>query len=147
MGTFLDDNITGQLKEVFANLVNPVEILVFTAKENCAYCEDTSALLAEVCELSEKLKYRSIDIEKEKDLAAQYHVSRTPGIVVLGGVDGKMTDFGVRFSGIPSGHEFSALIHSIVAVSRQEVEFSQETRAFLDSLKSPVYLEIFTTPT
>jgi alkyl hydroperoxide reductase subunit AhpF len=147
MGNFLDDNITKQIKEVFSNLENQVEILVFTSKNDCEFCDDTTELLKEVCELSPKLKYQGVDIDSEGSLVKQYHISRTPAIAVLGQVDGKMMDFGIRFSGIPAGHEFSALIHSIVSVSRQEAGISQETQAYLDSLKSPIHLEIFTTPT
>ncbi len=33
MGNFLDDNISTQIKEVFSNLVNPVDILVFTSEQ------------------------------------------------------------------------------------------------------------------
>jgi len=147
MGSFLDDNISTQIKEVFSNLVNPVHILVFTSKENCEYCEDTRLLLEEVCGLSDKLHYQSVDIDADTKSAQQYHIDRTPAVAVLGVVDDKQSDHGIRFSGIPAGHEFSALIHSIISVSRQETGISSQTQAFLDSLKSPVHLEIFTTPT
>jgi alkyl hydroperoxide reductase subunit AhpF len=140
MGSFLDDNITSQIKEVFINLTNPVEILVFTSQKDCDYCEDTRTLLEEVCSLSDKLSFKSVDVDNQPELAGEYHVIRTPVIVVLGQIDGLMKDFGVRFSGIPAGHEFSALIHSILSVSSQEIEF-------LNSLKSPIHLEVFTTPT
>ena len=147
MGNFLDDNITKEIKEVFVNLQNRVELLVFTTKKDCEFCEDTLQLLKEVCELSPKLEFQAIDFETEKNLVEQYHIDRTPAIAVVGQVDGKATDFGIRFSGIPAGHEFSSLIHSIIAVSRQEAGIRKETQAYLDSLKTPVHLEIFTTPT
>jgi alkyl hydroperoxide reductase subunit AhpF len=147
MGSFLDDNITSQIKEVFINLTNPVEILVFTSQKDCDYCEDTRTLLEEVCSLSDKLSFKSVDVDNQPELAGEYHVIRTPGIVVLGQIDGIRKDFGVRFSGIPAGHEFSALIHSILSVSSQEIAFNPETMEFLNSLKSPIHLEVFTTPT
>jgi alkyl hydroperoxide reductase subunit AhpF len=147
MGNFLDDNISTQIKEVFSNLVNPVDILVFTSDKNCEYCEDTRLLLEEVSGLSEKLHFQAISIEADAIIAEQYHIDRTPAVAVLGVVDGKQTDYGIRFSGIPAGHEFSALIHSIVSISREEPGISEQTQAFLDSLKSPIHLEIFTTPT
>lgn len=147
MGNFLDDTITKQLREIFENLQSPVEVMVFTSKKDCEYCEDTSALLEEVCALSPKLHLQKVDLEADAKLGAQYAVTRTPAVALLGQVDGKTTDFGVRFSGIPAGHEFSALVEDILAVSRQQPEISPQTQAFLDSLQSPVHLEIFTTPT
>jgi len=147
MGSFLDEDITSQIKEVFTKLSNPVEIVVFTSQKDCEYCEDTRALLEEVCNLSDKVSIKPVDVDNKPDIAREYHITRTPGIVVLGQVDGKMKDFGIRFSGIPAGHEFSALIHSILTVSSQEVVFNPDTMEFLNSLKSPISLEVFTTPT
>jgi alkyl hydroperoxide reductase subunit AhpF len=147
MGNFLDENITKQIQEVFSSLVNPVEILLFTTQKDCEYCGDTRELMEEVCGLSDKLSLRVVDIDKDAELAKQYHIERSPSIALLADVDGARIDNGIRFSGIPAGHEFSAFIHSIISVSRQEPGISQETQAFLDSLRSPVHLEIFTTPT
>lgn len=147
MGNFLDENITEQIQEVFSSLVNPVEILLFTTQKDCEYCGDTRELMEEVCGLSDKLSLRVVDIDKDAELAKQYHIERSPSIALLADVDGARIDNGIRFSGIPAGHEFSAFIHSIISVSRQEPGISQETQAFLDSLQSPVHLEIFTTPT
>jgi alkyl hydroperoxide reductase subunit AhpF len=147
MGNFLDENITKQIQEVFSSLVNPVEILLFTTEKDCEYCGDTRELIEEVCGLSDKLSLRVVDIDKDAELAKQYHIERSPSIALLADVDGARIDNGIRFSGIPAGHEFSAFIHSIISVSRQEPGISQETQAFLDSLQSPVHLEIFTTPT
>jgi glutaredoxin-like protein len=147
MGNFLDENITKQIQEVFSSLVNPVEILLFTTEKDCEYCGDTRELMEEVCGLSDKLSLRVVDIDKDTELAKQYHIERSPSITLLADVDGARIDNGIRFSGIPAGHEFSAFIHSIISVSRQEPGISQETQAFLDSLQTPVHLEIFTTPT
>jgi glutaredoxin-like protein len=147
MGNFLDENITKQIQEVFSSLVNPVEILLFTTEKDCEYCGDTRELMEEVCGLSDKLSLRVVDIDKDAELAKQYHIERSPSIALLADVDGARIDNGIRFSGIPAGHEFSAFIHSIISVSRQEPGISQETQAFLDSLQTPVHLEIFTTPT
>ena len=57
------------------------------------------------------------------------------------------TDYGVRFAGIPSGHEFSTLIHDLILVSGRDSGLSPETRAFLKGLEKPVHLQVFVTPT
>jgi len=67
---------------------------------------------------------------------------------VLAGRDGdQILDFGVRYAGIPSGHEFSSLIHDLVLVSGRDSGLSEETRQFLSSLDQPVLLQVFVTPT
>ena len=54
---------------------------------------------------------------------------------------------GIRYAGIPSGHEFSSLIHDLILVSGRDSGLGQETRNFLKSLDSPVLLQVFVTPT
>jgi glutaredoxin-like protein len=59
----------------------------------------------------------------------------------------EIQDFGVRFSGIPSGHEFSTLIHDLILVSGRDSGLDPQTRQLLAVLKEPVHLQVFVTPT
>jgi glutaredoxin-like protein len=56
-------------------------------------------------------------------------------------------DYGVRFAGIPSGHEFSSLIEGLILVSGRDSGLSGEIRKQLRGLKNPVLLQVFVTPT
>ncbi len=143
----LNDDIKGQVRDVFAQLENPVQVLFFGDKQNCQYCEDTLALVQEVVDLSDKLSVSVYDIHADAAVASQYKVDKTPGLV-LAGVDGdQVLDYGIRYAGIPSGHEFSSLIHDLVLVSGRDSGLSLKTREFLKKLDKPVHLQVFVTPT
>ncbi|HSQ16551.1 MAG TPA: glutaredoxin, partial [Anaerolineales bacterium] len=61
--------------------------------------------------------------------------------------DDQITDYGIRYAGIPSGYEFSSLIQSLVLVSGRDSGLAPETRQALADLKQPVLLQVFVTPT
>lgn len=143
----LNEQIVGQIQEVFANLKEPVQVLYFGQDQNCDYCEDTHQLLAEVTAISDKLSLEVYDLDRDASVAQQYHVDKAPGIVIAGRDGDQVQDYGVRYAGIPSGHEFSSLIHDLVNVSQRDSGLSQETREFLKTLEKPVLLQVFVTPT
>jgi glutaredoxin-like protein len=143
----LNDSVAGQVKEVFQQLKEPVQILFFGKETGCDYCGDTLQLISEIAELSDKLSLEVYDVDRDADIARQYRVDKVPGIVIAGKNGSEITDFGIRFAGIPSGHEFSSLIHDLVLVSSRESGLSQKTRDFLKDLRKPVLLQVFVTPT
>jgi glutaredoxin-like protein len=143
----LNDDITAQVKEIFGQLVEPVEVLFFGSKDNCEYCDDTLQLVKEITDLDEKLSLSIYDIESDKDVAQAYRVDKTPGLVIAGRDDGQLIDYGIRMAGIPAGHEFGSLVHDLMLVSSRDPGLSDETRAFLKNLSEPVFLQVFVTPT
>jgi len=147
MASLLNDDIKQQVKEVFADLKEPVEILFFGQNEDCDYCEDTKQLVQEVAELSDLITVSTYDLNEHDDVAKKHHVDKAPGIVIGGKNSTHVIDYGIRYAGIPAGHEFSSLIQDIIMVSTKESGLSEATREFLKSLKEPVHLQVFVTPT
>jgi glutaredoxin-like protein len=156
MPKLLTDSILQQVKEVFdAQLKQPVEVLFFGTKneENCAYCADTQQLVEEVVAISDKLHLSTYDLDENAQTALTYHVDKTPTLVIAarggdGSPDGDtLTDYGVRYVGLPSGHEFSSLIHSLIMVSGRDSGLNPQTRQFLGELTKPIHLQVFVTPT
>ncbi|MEW6405499.1 MAG: thioredoxin family protein [Chloroflexota bacterium] len=145
MGNLLDQNIVGQIKDIFAKLSQPVEILFFGA-ENCDYCGDTLQLLREVTAIDEKLSLSIYDLQKDADAARKFNVDKAPGIVVAAKSGEELVNYGIQYSGIPSGHEFSTLINDILMVSSRDSGLSEQTREFLRKLEKPVHMQVFVTP-
>ena len=56
-------------------------------------------------------------------------------------------DYGIQYSGIPSGHEFSTLINDILLVSGRDSGLSEQARDFLQKLEKPLHMQVFVTPT
>jgi glutaredoxin-like protein len=147
MTTLLNDDIKNQVSEAFNALQEPVQILFFGNKEQCEYCDDTLKLVEEVASLSDKLSVQAFDVETDSAVADNYNVNLTPGLVIAAeGEDGPV-DYGVRYAGIPSGHEFSSLIQDLLLVSSRDSGLAEQTREFLAGLDEPIHLQVFVTPT
>ncbi len=148
MTKLLNNSVVAQVKGVFdKELQNPVEIMFFGRKTDCIYCPDTRQLLEEVAAISDKITFSAYDLDDDASIAEQYHVDKAPGIAILAREPDRLVDYGVRFSGIPSGHEFSSLIHTILLVSSRDSGLSSKARAVLKALDRPVHLQVFVTPT
>jgi glutaredoxin-like protein len=147
MTNLLNDDVRAQVSEAFENLQGTVQILFFGSKEQCEYCDDTLKLVEEVASLSEILSVQAFDVEADAAIANHYNVSLTPGLVIVAeGEDGPIY-YGVRYAGIPSGHEFSSLIQDLILVSGRDSGLNEQTRELLAGLKEPVHLQVFVTPT
>jgi alkyl hydroperoxide reductase subunit AhpF len=143
----LDDDITAQVRQVFSQLIEPVDVLFFGSKEDCESCDDMLQLVTEVTDLDDKLSLSVYDIEADRDVAQRYRVDKTPGLVIAGRDGDRLTDYGIRYAGIPAGHEFSSLVHDLLLVSSRDSGLGDQTRAFLKGISKPVLLQVFVTPT
>ena len=142
----LNTEVQKQVEEEFAQLANPVKLVVFTQELECQYCSETRGLIEEVAALSDKLSVEVVDFVNDKEIVEEYGVDKIPAVaVVAGGEEPK--DYGIRFYGIPSGYEFSTLVEDIVMVSAQESGLSTQTIAELEALTEPLHLQVFVTPT
>ncbi|NJE26837.1 glutaredoxin [Thermococcus sp. MV5] len=130
-------------EEFFSKLVNPVKIIVFLGKENCQYCDQLKQLVHEISELSDLVTYEIHDFDNEKDLAEKYRIDIAPAVVIT--QEGK--DLGVRYFGLPAGHEFGSFLEDIVDVSKGETDLSEETKEVLKGINKDIQIYVFVTPT
>ena len=147
MTSLLNDEITTQVSEVFSQMQDPVQVLFFGKDEDCDYCDDTQQILEEVAGLSDKITLNVYSLEKDKAIAQQYKMDRAPGFVIAGKDGDQLLDYGIRYAGIPSGHEFSSLINSVLLVSGRDSNLSEDIRDMLKDLDQPVNMLVFVTPT
>jgi glutaredoxin-like protein len=147
MEKVLDPQIIKQIQQAFEGIEQPVHVLLFTSKEMCDYCNETKQLLEEVVGLNHKIELSVHDIDQEPELASRYSVTNVPGIVIAAQDEQQVNNFGIQFSGIPSGHEFSTLINDILLVSRRDSGLDAKTREYLKNLDKPLHLQVFVTPT
>lgn len=147
MVRLLNEEVIEQIQEAFDQLQEPVEILFFGKQTDCDYCDDTRQLVEEVVELSDQLNLSIYDVDEDAAIAGQYKVDKAPGLVIAGRDGDQILDYGVRLSGIPSGHEFGSLIQGLILVSGRDSGLGQEARDFLSKLDKPVQMLVFVTPT
>jgi glutaredoxin-like protein len=147
VNSILDDNIKKQIAQIFSSLKEPVGIAFFGSEEqNCEYCGDTLQILEDLAGLSECIHLSSYDIERDTELARDYHVENAPAIVLGDWENGEMGYRGIHFYGVPAGHEFTSLIRDILMISARDSGLKPETRSFLADLEGPVHLQVFVTP-
>jgi glutaredoxin-like protein len=143
--TLLDDKTREGVVTLLSDLAGPVRVLVFTQASDCQFCDETRQLVEEVAALSDRITLDVFDAAQDADQVESYGVDKFPAIVILG--EGGC-DYGVRFYGIPSGYEFTSLLHGLRVVSAgpEETGLSEETIACLDGLETPTHLQVFVTP-
>ena len=130
-------------EEFFSKLINPVRLLVFIGKDHCQYCDQLKQLVEEISELSNLVTYELHDFDSEKELAEKYRINIAPAVVIT--QDGK--DLGVRYFGLPAGHEFGSFLEDIVDVSKGETDLLEETKEALKGINKNVQIYVFVTPT
>lgn len=139
----MDKTTQDQVREILGAVKSPVTLKLFTQEFECGYCKETRQIVEEVAALSELVAVESHDFVADKVLADTLQIDKIPAIAVLGGGQ----DFGIRFYGIPSGYEFTSLLEAIVMVGDTGPSLDPKTLAFLDTLQSPLHLQVFVTPT
>lgn len=144
--TLLNDETRTQIKEMFQDLQKPVKMVVFTQEFECHFCAETRQIAAELADLSDLVTLEVYDFVADKAKADLYGVDKIPATIIL--EDGEQErDYGIRYFGIPSGYEFSSLIHDVLMVSEGDPKLSPEMTNWLAELETPVHLQVFVTPT
>ncbi|MEA3340558.1 MAG: thioredoxin family protein [Chloroflexota bacterium] len=138
----LNEEIREQVKQELADLAGPVKMAMFTQEFECQFCSETRQLTEEVAELSDQLTVEVYDFVADEEKVEELSIDKIPAIAVIGA-----EDYGVRYYGIPSGYEFSSLLHAIKMVADGKPELSEDTLEVLAGLDEPVHFQVFVTPT
>jgi glutaredoxin-like protein len=138
----LQDKDKKAIVKEFSSLSGPVTLVNFTREIECRFCHDTTSLVKELSDLSDKLTTEVYNVSTDKEAAAKYKVDRVPATIFVNG-----EDRGLRFYGVPSGYEFVTILETVKMISKDNSGLSKETKEFLQNLKKPVHLQIFVTPT
>jgi glutaredoxin-like protein len=138
----LDAETSGRVKNMLADLPAAVKLIAFTDDQHCDYCTEIVQLLTEVAAASDLVSVETYEIHRDAEKARDLHVERAPVIAFVG-----ERDYGIRFYGIPSGYEFSTLLHGIHSAGHGQAHLDASTKTYLDGLKETVDYQVFVTPT
>lgn len=140
----MDQDTQDQVRNLLSAVTSPVTLHMFTQEYECGYCKETRQIAEEVAELSGHVTLQVHDFVEEAELAQSLGVDKIPALAIMGEND---RDYGIRFYGIPSGYEFTSLLESILMIGTLTNELDQNTLAFLETLETPLHLQVFVTPT
>lgn len=131
------DQETGdQITEIFSNLKEDVRIEVYDESEDTAMVE----FITELCSLSDNLTcvYYEPGCERALDL----EIERVPCLNLTRADE---EDLGIRFSGIPAGHEINSLISAILELGGAGAVLPPELEERAANIKGPLDIKIFVT--
>jgi len=140
--SLLNEEVRGQLSEVFEGMGNEVTIALFTKEDNCETCSDTKSFMEEVSTLSEQLNLEAYDLEEDSEKAEAYNVDKVPAIVLL---DADKKYQGVKFYGIPAGHEINSFVTGIMEVSGSGEDLPEDLLEQIKSIDKDVDIKVFVT--
>jgi len=108
--TWFPDAMREQLGGIFGKLTKNVTLLqVMDSSEEKSL--ELNSFLTEFASLSEKILLETV--QKGTDVEAKYGIDKLPSVVVLND-QGEYT--GIKFSGIPSGHEVNSIVLAVYNV-------------------------------
>ncbi len=138
----LNDEIVNNVKQALSDLPQAIKLVVFTT-EQCDYCKEIVQLAREVAATTDKITVELYKLETDTAMAKQYNITMAPVIAIVGA-----KDYGLRYYGIPSGHEFQTLLQGIkkASLGRPE-ELDSYNQTYLANLDQPVNIRVFVTPT
>ncbi|MDA8193594.1 MAG: hypothetical protein M0Z53_06325 [Thermaerobacter sp.] len=139
----LTPDVEEKVKEYLQALQQPVA-LEFYPRQGNSGSDMVTELWSEIAVLSPKLSVHThsggvtpVHPESADDLE-----SAVTGVTVAGQATG------IRFLGVPGGHEFGAFLETLVAVSTaKEPSIGSEVAGYLKDLQDPLHLYVFVTPT
>ncbi|MBN3725413.1 alkyl hydroperoxide reductase subunit F [Burkholderia sp. Ac-20379] len=123
----LDANLKTQLKSYLEKLTRPIELVA--SLDDGAKSQELIALLNEIGELSPRVSV----IERRDDS------ERKPSFTI--GEPGKAT--GIRFAGIPMGHEFTSLVLALLQVGGHPLKLDESTIEQIRNLEGDFSFETY----
>lgn len=132
---FLTEELRGQIRPIFQKL-NRDAVLVMAGEPGDTKFQELKELLEQLCEESPHL---SLQVYPKDSGACPVAFERWPAFALCSG-DGQYS--GVKFSGIPGGHEFNSLIFAIYNYAGPGQEVDAALKARITSIQRPVQMQI-----
>ena len=138
----LQENDKEIIRKKLIGLADDVKLIVFSQELECQFCRETKEVMLQLGTLSNKIQVKVYDFIKNGDEVMNYKIKKIPAIAIVG-----KKDYSVRYYGVPAGYEMSALIDTIIDVSKGRTTLSDALKARLAEIKKPVHLQVFVSPT
>lgn len=142
MEKVLNKELQKQVKKLLDPMKNKITIALFTTTDECESCEPTQQIITEVAELNDKITVAIYDLKKDTAEVAKYNIEMAPSFVLL---DQEGQYKGVKFNGIPAGHEFNSFLSALVEMSGVESEVPAEFLARVAKIDKPINIKVFVT--
>ena len=114
----------------------------FEQSIGCETCAPTRRVLEQIAEDNPDVALEVLNLVLDKEKAAEYGIDRVPALVIA--APGRDR---IRYYGAPLGNELPTLLEAINMAATGETGLTEESRSRLNTLTTPVTLQVFFTPT
>lgn len=142
MSQLFNDELRGQLRDVLKDMPKQITIALFTDEAGCESCVETKAYMEEIAEIGTKINFVNYDIKKDAETAKLYNIEMVPSIVLL---DSDNAYHGVKFNGIPAGHEINSFIPALLETSGLVSEVPEPLKSQIEAVDKDVNIKVFVT--
>jgi len=139
MPNLFPKEVAEQIRTILTEMRNPVTIVYFS-DATCNTCLETQQLLEETKALSEKINLVVKQYPTDNTAMAKYDIQRVPSFVLL---DKDQNYKGVKFSGIPAGHEINSFLSALLEMSGLTYELSADTLRRIGNIGKPINIKVF----
>jgi len=140
----LNESLEKELHKLFKEMRDDVNIILFTKKVDCETCEQTKGFMEELNNTGDKINFIHYDFQENPDQAEKYNVTLTPSIVIENAKEGYK---GVKFNGIPAGHEVNSFIASIIEVSGAGDPLPVTILERVQAINKAIHIQVYVTLT
>lgn len=142
MNKMFNEELSQQVKGIFADMPNNITIALFVDGNGCQSCNETKSYMEEVEALGDKISLEVYDIERDAEIAKLYNVEMVPSIVLL---DSNRQYHGIKFNGIPAGHEINSFIPALLETAGLESEVPSPLKEQIEAIDKDINIKVFVT--
>lgn len=126
-GAFLDDELREALMPVLSRFQRPITLRLYT--DDSAVTEENKKVITELSELCDKIAVELVPATEEN--------KHTISIC-----DEEGNEQGLRFHGVPGGHEFNSFVLAMYNVAGPGQDVGEDMQKRIDEISSPIHIKI-----
>lgn len=134
---FLDEGIVSQLKGIFERFQSSIKIVSILNDNDLSV--NIKEFLTEICDISDKITLEFYKKDENLELEKKIELDCSPTIAIL---DSNDNFRGVKFSGLPSGHELNSFILALYNIAGPGQELNEELKGKIQSIDKKIKLKI-----
>lgn len=135
----LTDDMRIQLKSVLDRLTEEVTLVSIVDKENTKSIE-LKELVLDIAELGEKVQAEIYDKDENVEIETKINANKFPVVALL---NKDKVYSGVKFHGVPGGHELNSFILAIYNLGGKGQEISEQTLQNIKNITNKTNIKVF----
>jgi thioredoxin reductase (NADPH) len=139
-GWLLPEKHREQLAKLFAGLVNPVNIHLFTRPgQNDQVNDFATAFCRDLARVSDKIVVHPASLDSEE--AKKWEANFSPTLLL------EPEHYAIRYVGAPLAEEGRSFVETLLMISGRDSGLSKDSRTLLSALDGPRQVKVFVSPT